>query len=111
MVNKTLTKQMQSNLEFCKIIESKVLEYCSDNKQDASYTEVIKYLVSHNVIRQSMINRFMVIELYKEYLDEYGSKMKAVDELSKALSIKKESVYSILANHYMYFRRNRYKFP
>ena len=106
-----MTKQQQTNNMFCDMLVGEVHEYCEYKKVEVSNEEIIRYMVSHNIIRQSMINRYMVIKLYPEYLEAYGSKMKAVTELAKILPIHEQGVYSILANHYFYFVKNKLLFP
>lgn len=103
--------QSKVNKEFCNLLNENIKEYCDISKREVTPETIIEYLVTHNVIRQSMINRYMVIKLYPEYLEEYGSKMRAVKELSRNLPIHENGVYSILANHYFYFTKNKMKFP
>ncbi len=106
-----MINQSKVNKEFCNLLNENVKEYCDVSKREVTPETLIEYLVTHNVIRQSMINRYMVIKLYPEYLEEYGSKMRAVKGLSRTLPIHENGVYSILANHYFYFTKNKMKFP
>ena len=106
-----MINQSKVNKEFCNLLNENIKEYCDISKREVTPDTIIEYLVTHNVIRQSMINRYMVIKLYPEYLEEYGSKMRAVKELSRTLPIHENGGYSILANHYFYFTKNKMKFP
>ena len=70
---------------------------------------IIRFLIRHNIIRQTIVNRFVVIRVYPEYLERFG-KQKAVGQMSKVLPITESAIYSILANHYSYFRPNKIDF-
>jgi hypothetical protein len=97
-------KRKQINKLFCELLcqqfnESGIVEIDS----------IIRFLVKHNIIRQSIVNRFVVIKIYPEYLERFG-KAKAVGEMAKFMPIGESAIYSILANHYSYFRPNRIDF-
>jgi ABC-type transport system involved in Fe-S cluster assembly fused permease/ATPase subunit len=73
-------------------------------------TEVVKYLLRFNIVRQSIINRYVVIKLYPEYLERYEKKDRAVNAMAKVLPLEATAIYNILSNHYAYFHPNRIEF-
>jgi hypothetical protein len=52
----------------------------------------------------------VIIFKYPEYLDQYGSKQKAVEQMAKDYPLDVKGIYSILANHYAYFHPNKIEF-
>jgi hypothetical protein len=85
---------------------------CQDLEQTVGtdVAGVIKYLLKFNIIRQSIINRYVVIKMYPEYLEKYEKKDRAVNALSKILPLEPTAIYNILSNHYAYFHPNRINF-
>jgi hypothetical protein len=71
---------------------------------------IVKYFVKFNIIRQSIINRYVVIKMYPEYLERYEKKDRAVNAMSKMLPLEPTAIYNILSNHYAYFHPNRINF-
>jgi hypothetical protein len=73
-------------------------------------TDIIRHFVRFNIIRQSIINRYVVIKLYPDYLERYDKKDRAVNEMSKVLPLEPTAIYNILSNHYAYFHPNKIDF-
>jgi hypothetical protein len=91
------------------MLASQVREYYGGI--EPSVEQIIGYLVRHNVIRQSIINRYMVVNLYPDTREKEGGKEKAVWSLSNRLPLEPKAIYHILSNHYCYFAPNRFRYP
>jgi hypothetical protein len=71
---------------------------------------ILLFLIKHNIVRQSIVHRYVIIKSYPEYLERLGSKEKAVKEMAKDYPLEIKAIYSILANHYAYFHPNKIDF-
>lgn len=90
---------------FCELLDKEL----NDNIKSAfGSRETVAYMVKHNIIRQSIINRYLVIKLYPDYKENYG-RDQAVNELSKVIPLEIKAIYHILSNHSEYFRPNSMK--
>lgn len=97
-------KRKYANKLFCELLCKQFNEQgCGDIER------IIRFLIKYNVIRQSIVNRFVVIKIYPDFLDKYDKK-KAVGEMAKILPLTESAIYSILANHYAYFHPNKIDF-
>lgn len=91
---------------FCELVDKEL----TDNIKSAfGSREMVAYLVKHNLIRQSIINRYLVIKLYPEFKEKY-SREQAVNELSKVVPLEIKAIYHILSNHSHYFSPNSINF-
>ena len=97
-------KRKYANKLFCELIDEQFKDVGI-----GEISTIIRFLIQHNIIRQSIVNRFVVLKIYPEYLERYG-KQKAIGEMAKILPLEQSSIYSILANHYSYFRPNKIDF-
>lgn len=97
-------KRKTANKIFCQLLGEKLKEFGVENSE-----QVIKFLIKYNIIRQTIVHRFVVLNIYPDYLERYG-KQKAVGEMSKILPLESSSIYSILSNHSSYFRPNKIDF-
>jgi len=90
---------------FCELLDQEI----TDNVKNAfGSRETVAYMVKHNLIRQSIINRYLVIKLYPEFKENHGREQ-AVNELSKIIPLETKAIYHILSNHSEYFRPNSMK--
>lgn len=100
-------RQAKCNGRFVELLS----EECLQGAKVDDVREVIKYLVQHNLIRQSVINSFVVCKMYPICMEEEGGKEKAVAALCNITPLERSAVYNILGNQYTNFRRNKIKFP
>ena len=103
-------RRKQCNRNFIQLLDTEIQETLERKKQDISINNVITYLIRHNIIRQSIVHRYVVIFTYPEYLERFGSKDKAVRQMAKDYPLETKAIYSILANHYAYFHPNKIEF-
>jgi hypothetical protein len=100
VINLTRDRVKNSQKLFC-VLASKELEESIGEVQNIEH--IVSYFVMHNIIRQSIINRYVIIKLYPEYIERFEKKDRAVNELSKILPLEPTAIYNILSNHYAYF--------
>ena len=104
-------RQQQTNIDFCKTLAAHVETWCELQGLEVNALSMAAFLVKHNVVKQSVINRYMVVNMYPKFLESEGGKEKAVFAMSNKLPIEDGAIYSILSHHYAYFRPNRFDFP
>jgi len=110
MVENILTsKTRKANVKFCEVLESQIIESLQSEKKDQNLFNILAFLVKHNVIRQSIVNRYLVIMLYPDYIERFDTRHEAVKELSKVVPLEINAIYHILSNHYCYFHPNKMK--
>lgn len=105
--NLTRDRRKNSHKLFCAYVCKDLEDSIGDIPQ---ITDIVKYLVKFNIIRQSIINRFVVIKIYPDYLERYEKKDRAVNAMAKILPLEATAIYNILSNHYAYFHPNRIDF-
>ena len=107
IVNLTRDRQKNSRRLFCHLLSAELQERLGDipNLQN-----IIFYLLKYNIVRQSVINRYVVIKMYPEYIERFGKKAIAVTELTKVLPVEETAIYHILGNHAAYFLPNKFDF-
>lgn len=111
MVNNINSKKRKNcNLKFLDLLNDQIAEKIKRDKKELNVDNIITYLIKHNIIRQSIVHRFVIIHAYPEYLENYGSKEKAVKQIAKDFPLETKAIYSILANHYAYFHPNNIDF-
>lgn len=101
-------RRKNSQRLFCELVSMELTEKLGDCPE---LTKIVAFFVRHNIIRQSIINRYVVIKLYPEFIERYEKKDKAVRELSKILPLECTAIYNILSNHYAYFFPNKFDIP
>jgi len=104
-------RQHQTNIDFCKTLAAHVETWCELQGLEVNALSMAAFLVKHNLVKQSMINRYMVVNMYPNLLESEGGKEKAVFAMSNKLPLEPPAIWSILAHHYTYFRPNRFDFP
>lgn len=97
-------KRKYANKLFCELVNQQFKDVGVGD-----INTIVRFLIQHNIIRQSIVNRFVVLKIYPDYLERYG-KQKAIGEMAKVLPLEQSSIYSILANHYAYFHPNKIDF-
>jgi hypothetical protein len=106
MVENPFTRKTKKAVQlFCELVDQELSE---NIKSAFGSREMVAYLVKHNLIRQSIINRYLVIRLYPDYKENYGREQ-AVNELSKVIPLETKAIYHILSNHSAYFHPNKLK--
>jgi len=105
--NLTRDKRKNSHRLFCHILANELEEKLGEIP---NLQAIIFYLLKYNIVRQSVINRYVVIKIYPQFLERYQKKAIAVTELTKVLPVEETAIYNILSNHAGYFLPNHYDF-
>lgn len=104
-------RQQRTNLKFIELLEEELLEWTKLKTIEPDTTALLAYMVKHNLLRQSIINKYVVINLYKDFLATSKNKEEAIYKLSDLLPLENRQIKNILGNHYVKFCPNRFKFP
>jgi hypothetical protein len=107
IINLTRDRQKNSRRLFCHLLAQELQEKLGEIP---NLQAIIFYLLKYNIVRQSVINRYVVIKIYPEYLERYDKKAVAVTELTKVLPVEETAIYNILSNHAGYFTPNHFDF-
>lgn len=104
-------RQQRTNEMFCNKLSQEVNRWCERQGLEPDTTSIIAYLVKHNIVRQSVINKYTALQVYPDFLESEGGKEKAVCAMSNLLPLEPRQIYNILGNHYVKFSPNMFKFP
>jgi hypothetical protein len=104
-------RQQKTNEEFIKILSQELREWCDREEIEESLEAFLAYMVKHNLIRQSLINRYTTINKYKEIRPKKKYKEEAIRELADLLPLDPRQIWNILGNDYKKFNPNLFKFP
>jgi hypothetical protein len=107
IINLTRDRQKNSRRLFCHILANELQEKLGEIP---NLQAIIFYLLKYNIVRQSVINRYVIIKIYPEYLERFEKKAIAVTELTKVLPVEETAIYNILSNHSTYFLPNKFDF-
>ncbi len=105
--NLTRDKQKNSRRLFCYLLAQELQEKLGEIP---NLQAIIFYLLKYNIVRQSVINRYVIVKIYPEFLERYKKKAQAVTELTKILPVEETAIYNILSNHSTYFLPNKFNF-
>lgn len=105
--NLTRDKQKNSRRLFCYLLAQELQEKLGEIP---NLQAIIFYLLKYNIVRQSVINRYVVVKIYPEFLERYKKKAQTVTELTKILPVEETAIYNILSNHSTYFTPNHFDF-
>jgi hypothetical protein len=104
-------RQQRTNKRFIELLEQELLQWCKIKNIEATPSAFLAYMVKHNLLRQSVINKYVVINLYKETLESSKNKEQAIYKLSNLLPLENRQIKNILGNHYVKFCPNKFIFP
>ena len=106
------TRQQKTNECFVKLLSDEVSSYQGQHQIEDNTTGIIAYLVKHNLIRQSVINQYVAVHVYPDFLEaEGGKKDMAVNAMANFMPLEPRQIYNLLGNHYVKFKPNKFKFP
>ena len=104
-------RQQRTNEYFCNTLADEVNEWCDLQGLEVSTSSIIAYLVKHDLVRQSNINRYVTLQVYPNFLEAEGGKEKAVCAMSNLLPLEPRQIYNLLKNRYQKHTPNKIKFP
>lgn len=105
--NLTRDRHKNSRRLFCKILAEELQDRLGEIP---NLQAIIFYLLKYNIVRQSVVNRYVVIRLYPEFIKVHEKKSIAVKEMTKILPLEETAIYMILSNHSGYFMPNKFDF-
>jgi hypothetical protein len=110
--------QIKANKDFISRVQAKFSEWCSKKGKHPTQDNFVSYLIRHNFIDETIINRFLCLEYYKEELPptvnekrKKGVKTLAIWSIEDRLPLKERQINANLINHACYFKDNIRKMP
>lgn len=110
--------QIKANKDFITRVQTKFFRWCLKKGKNQTQSNFVAYLIRHNLIDETIINRFMCLEYYKEELPptvsekrKKGVKALAIWSIEDRLPLKERQINANLINHACYFKDNIRKMP
>jgi hypothetical protein len=110
--------QIKANKDFISRVQAKFSEWCSKKGKHPTQDNFVSYLIRHNFIDETIINRFLCLEYYNEELPKTvnpkrakGAKILAVWSLEDKLPLKETAIKSNLRHHKRFFNDKPHKLP
>jgi len=111
-------RQKQTNKEFVDRIDADFDRWRRKKGKANNTRNLLEYLVRHNLMRQTIINRWMTlneyeaqIQLTKSPKNPKGVKSYAIWGVEELLPLGETQIKANIRNHSTYFRENVFKFP
>jgi hypothetical protein len=104
-------RQQNTNIKFIELLSEELKEWCELQNIEPSTEALVAYLIKHNLLKQSIINKYVTINLYPEIKAESKNKEEAVATLSNLLPLECRQIKNYLGNYYIKFKPNKFKFP
>lgn len=82
--------------DFKQIIMNKFNHFCQVEGKGANFFLFLDYLITHNLIKEKTVAKFMVMELYPEALFENKSKGDAIIDIAARTGISRRWVYNMV---------------
>jgi len=107
-----IIRQIQANREFLKRVQTTFKSWCAKKAKQPTQENLIKYLVRGGFIKETIINRFLSIELYKDELPKTaGRKIIAIYNLEDKLPLSTTQIKSNVYFHAAYFKDRSNRLP
>ncbi len=110
-------KQKRANIEFSKRIDLAFYDWRKKRGKDSNVHTLLEYLVRHNIINQTIINRWLCIDEYKAQLEltkkirPHGNKQVAIWNTEELVPLGETQIKSNIIHHTNFFRDQVHKFP
>ncbi len=113
-----IIRQIDANIEFLKRVQTTFKSWCAKKAKQPTQENLIKYLVRGGFIKETIINRFLSIELYKDELPKTanrrhpaGRKIIAIYNLEDKLPLSTTQIKSNVYFHAAYFKDRVNRLP
>jgi len=71
-------------------------QHCQNEGKGVNFFLLLDYLISHNIIKDKTVAKYMVMELYPESLYENKSKSSAIEDIALRTGISSRHVYNMV---------------
>lgn len=116
MNNRTL--QINANKDFVSRIQGRFKSWCMKKGKHPTPDNFVSFLIRHNFINETIVNRFLSLEYYKEELPstvnekrKKGVKTLAIWSVEDKLPLAERQINANIYNHACYFKDNPHKLP
>jgi len=103
--------QQELNIEFRRTVAQKYEAHCGREGIEPTLDGLIEFAYRHSLIRDTDINRYMVIDMYPMALYEAnGCKTRAVQSLEDRVPLSDRNIWGLIRNlksRYMAYRNGR----
>lgn len=111
-------KQQATNKEFLNRIEDTYYKWRMKKGKHDNAKNLIEFLVRHNFIRETIINRWMALDEYAAQLEltktpqkPRGVRQIAIWATEELLPLGETQIKANIRNHSTYFRESNFRFP
>jgi hypothetical protein len=88
----------ETNSRFKELVLKRFLNKSLANGNTPSFESLVCFLISHNLIRQSDINKYMILEDYPRMMHETEKRTHAIQELSNMYDYGETTIRNILSD-------------
>ena len=113
-----IIRQIDANREFLKRVQTTFKSWCTKKAKQPTQENLVKYLVRGGFIKETIINRFLSIELYRDELPKTanrrhpaGRKIIAIYNLEDKLPLSTTQIKSNVYFHAAYFKDRVNRLP
>jgi hypothetical protein len=113
-----IIKQIEANKNFSVRVQDKFKAWCKKKGKVNNTDNFVKFLVRHNFINKTIINRFLSVDLFNEELPKTanrlnprGRKQIAVWNIEDKIPLSEHSIKANLIHHRHYFRDRPSRLP
>jgi hypothetical protein len=106
-----IIKQIDANKNFSVRVQDKFKAWCKKKGKVTSTDNFVKFLVRHNFINKTIINRFLSVDLFEEELPKTANKLNpkgrkqvTVWNIEDKIPLGETWIKSNINNHKYYFR-------
>ena len=110
--------QINANKDFIPRIQTMFRKWCSKKGKHPTQDNFVGFLIRHNFINETLVNRFLSLEYYKEELPttvnekrRKGVRTLAIWNVEDRLPLKERQINANIYNYGFYFKDNPHKLP
>ena len=82
--------------DFIFSVLNKFSRHSHDNDKQTTFTNLMRYLIRCNIIKDITVSKYMVMQYYPESLYENNNKTEALDEIAQKTGFTRKHVYNMV---------------
>jgi|32_taG_2_1085360.scaffolds.fasta_scaffold38704_3 hypothetical protein len=100
-------RQIVANSKFVEVAEAKFEEWARIKGLDFTFENVMLFMLKHSLLREKIINRYLVANLYKELRHDGIKGEQCIHAVCDVVPYERTNVYDILKNYSNHFNENK----
>ena len=100
-------KQKHANTKFVELAQQRFKEWARIKGLECSVDNFLLFMLKHSLLREKVINRYLVTQLYKEYRAEGTRSEQCIYQVSDIVPYERTNIYDILKNYSNHFNENK----